>query len=69
MMPEYSETQKKIISILYTAEMPLPMERIAKQLKLSRITVKKYLLSLQAQKAVKSKKIGRAVYWLLSSEN
>lgn len=66
MMPEYTETEKGIMSILYTADMPLPMERIAKQLKLSRITIKKYLLSLQARKVVSSKKIGRSLYWWLN---
>jgi DNA-binding GntR family transcriptional regulator len=68
MMPEYTETEKRIMSILYTAGTPLPMERIAKQLKLSRITVKKYLLSLQAQKVVSTEKMGRSVYWWLAVE-
>ncbi len=68
-MPEYAETEKRIMSILYTAGTPLPMERIAKQLKLSRITVKKYLLSLKVKKVVNSGKLGRAVYWWLSAEN
>ena len=69
MMSEYNETERGIVSILYTAGTPLPMERIAKQLKLSRITVKKYLSALKVGKIVNSKKIGRAVYWWLSAKN
>lgn len=64
-MNEYNPTERKIISILYTAGKPLPMERIAKQLKLSRITVKKYLLGLKAKKVVTFKKRGKALCWWL----
>jgi response regulator of citrate/malate metabolism len=63
---EYNSAERKIMSILYSAEKPLPMERIAKQLDMSRITVKKYLLGLEKQKKVASKKVGRAVYWWLN---
>ena len=47
----------------------LPSERIAKQLDISRITAKKYLLSLEKNGKVNSKKEGRAVYWWLNSNN
>ena len=42
-------------------------ERIAKQLDISRITAKKYLLGLEKEGKVSSKKDGRAVYWWLNS--
>ena len=64
---EYSSIKKKIISILYSAGKPLPMERIAKQLDISRITAKKYLLGLEKAGKVSSKKEGREVYWWLNS--
>ena len=64
---EYSQLEKKIMSILYSAGKPLPTERIAKQLDISRITAKKYLLGLEKNGKVSSKKEGRAVYWWLSS--
>ena len=63
---EYSSIEKKIISILYSAGKPLPTERIAKQLGISRITAKKYLLGLEKEAKVSSKKEGRAVYWWLN---
>ena len=63
---EYSQMEKKIMSILYSAGKPLPTERIAKQLDISRITAKKYLIGLEKDKKVESKKEGRAVYWWLS---
>ncbi|MEM0143811.1 MAG: HTH domain-containing protein [Candidatus Parvarchaeum sp.] len=63
---EYSSVEKKILSILYSAGKPLPTERIAKQLDISRITAKKYLLGLEKNGKVSSKKEGRAVYWWLS---
>ncbi|MGC8621772.1 MAG: hypothetical protein ACP5U0_07675 [Caldisphaera sp.] len=45
----------------------MPTERIAKQLDISRITAKKYLIGLEKDKKVESEKEGRAVYWWLSS--
>jgi DNA-binding GntR family transcriptional regulator len=68
-MEEYSSLEKKIMSILYSAGKPLPTERISKQLDISRITAKKYLLGLEKNGKVGSKKEGRAVYWWLSSNN
>ena len=65
----YSQIEKKILSLLYAAEKPLPTERIAKHLQMSRITVKKYLVGLEKQGTVRSKKEGRAVNWWLSSGN
>ena len=65
-MEEYSSLEKKIMSILYSAGKPLPTERIAKQLDISRITAKKYLLGLEKNGKVSNKKEGRAVYWWLS---
>ena len=65
-MEEYSSLEKKIMSILYSAGKQLPTERIAKQLDISRITAKKYLLGLEKNGKVSSKKEGRAVYWWLS---
>ena len=53
------------MSILYSAGKPLPTERISKQLDISRITAKKYLLDLEKNGKVSSKKEGRAVYWWL----
>ena len=47
----------------------LPPERIAKQLDISRITAKKYLLGLEKNGKVGSKKEGRAVYWWLNSSS
>ena len=64
-MEEYSSLEKKIMSILYSAGKPLPTERISKQLDISRITAKKYLLGLEKNGKVNSKKEGRAVYWWL----
>ena len=55
-MEEYSSLEKKIMSILYSAGKPLPTERIAKQLNISRITSKKYLLGLEKKYKVRSKK-------------
>lgn len=66
---EYNLTEKKIFSILYTAGKPLPTERIAKQLSISRITIKKYLLGLKERNKVNSEREGRAVYWWLKSNN
>jgi len=63
---EFSSLERKILSILYSAGKPLPTERIAKQLDISRITAKKYLLNLEKDKKVKSEKEGRAVYWWLN---
>jgi len=63
---EFSSLEKKILSILYSAGKPLPTERIAKQLDISRITAKKYLLNLEKNNKVKSEKEGRAVYWWLN---
>jgi len=63
---EYSSIERKILSILYSAGKPLPTERIAKQLDISRITAKKYLLNLEKNNKVKSEKEGRAVYWWLN---
>lgn len=63
---EFSSTEKRILSILYAAGKALPTERIAKQLDMSRITVKKYLLGLKKNNKVNSKKEGRAVYWWLN---
>jgi DNA-binding GntR family transcriptional regulator len=60
---EFSSLERKILSILYSAGKPLPTERIAKQLDISRITAKKYLLNLEKNNKVKSEKEGRAVYW------
>ena len=54
------------MSILYSAGKPLPTERIAKQLDISRITAKKYLLGLEKKGKVSSRKEGRAVYWWLN---
>jgi len=65
---EFSSLEKKILSILYSAGKPLPTERIAKQLDISRITAKKYLLNLEKDKKLKSEKEGRAVYWWLDYE-
>ena len=56
---EYSSIEKKILSILYAAGKPLPTERIAKHLDMSRITIKKYLLGLKKKNKVDSKKEGR----------
>lgn len=64
----YKPIEKRILAVLYSAEKPLPTERIAKQLDISRITIKKYLLGLKQRSKVKSKKEGRAVYWWLSSD-
>lgn len=64
-MGEYSSLEKKIMSILYSAGKPLPTERVAKQLDISRITAKKYLLSLEENGKASSKREGRAVYWWL----
>jgi DNA-binding GntR family transcriptional regulator len=63
---EFSSLERKILSILYSAGKPLPTERIAKQLDISRITAKKYLLNLEKNNKVKSEKEGRAVYWWLN---
>jgi len=63
---EFSSLEKKILSILYSAGKPLPTERIAKQLDISRITAKKYLLNLEKNNKVKSEKEARAVYWWLN---
>lgn len=63
---EFNPTERRILSILYAAGKPLPTERIAKQLDMSRITVKKYLLGLKKDNRVNSKKEGRAVYWWLN---
>ena len=68
-MEEYSSLEKKIMSILYSAGKPLPTERIAKQLDISRITAKKYLLGLEKNGKVSNKKEGRAVYWWLNSSS
>ena len=65
----YSQLEKKIMSILYSAGKPLPTERISKQLDISRITAKKYLLGLEKNGKVSSKKEGRAVYWWLVQAN
>ena len=64
---EYSSIERKILSILYAAGKPLPTERIAKHLDMSRITIKKYLLGLKKKNKVDSKKEGRGVYWWLST--
>ncbi len=63
---EFSSVERKILSILYSAGKPLPTERIAKQLDISRITAKKYLIVLEKNKKVNSKKEGRSVYWWLN---
>jgi len=63
---ELSSVEKKILSILYSAAKPLPTERIAKQLDISRITAKKYLIVLKKNEKVMSKKEGRSVYWWLN---
>jgi len=63
---EFNSLERKILSILYSAGKPLPTERIAKQLDISRITAKKYLLNLEKNNKVKSEKEGRAVYWWLN---
>ncbi len=65
---EYSQVERKILSILYAAGKPLPTERIAKQLDISRITAKKYLIGLEKNKKVESRKEGRGVYWWLNVE-
>ena len=65
---EYSSIEKKILSILYSAGKPLPTERIAKHLDMSRITIKKYLLGLKKKNKVNSEKEGRGVYWWLNVE-
>jgi DNA-binding GntR family transcriptional regulator len=64
---EYNSMEKKILSLLYAAGKPLPTEKIAKHLDMSRITVKKYLLGLEKDNRVMSKEEGRAVYWWLST--
>jgi DNA-binding GntR family transcriptional regulator len=64
---EFSLIEKRIMALLYAARKSLPTERIAKHLDMSRITVKKYLLGLEKQRVVNSKREGRAVYWWLSS--
>ena len=63
---EYSQVERKILSILYAAGKALPTERIAKQLDISRITAKKYLIGLEKNKKVESRKEGRGVYWWLN---
>ena len=59
-------TERKILSILYSARKSLPTERVAKQLGMSRITIKKYLEELKKDNKVDSKRVGRAVYWWLN---
>lgn len=63
-----NQTKRDIMSLLFNVGKPLPTERIAKQLGISRITAKKYLKKLKADKSVESTRKGRAVDWWLCSE-
>ena len=67
-MVELEPEEEQILGILYSANKPLPTERIAIRADMAWQTAKRHLHALRGKGIVERKKIGRAVYWWLRTE-
>lgn len=62
---EFNEYEKSILNVLYRSARPLSTSEIAKYIKISTITAKKYLKKLLDRKYVRTKKERHAIFWRL----
>lgn len=65
-MSELSSTEKRIVTILYSAQKPLTTKRVSELARLAWPTAIKYLNILLKQKIVETGKHGKSNYWWLN---